>query len=163
MNLNPFEYMSVTQAIQLILAPAVMINACGLLLLGISNKFSAILNRIRALNEEKRKLILRSAEREFHPLENQRVESISRQLPGLLRRAKLVQDSLLCYFMAVGLFIGTSMVIGVDFFFPNPVFRYFVIGMFLTGMILVLAGVVFAVLDTVRGFAIVRFEVTVDE
>jgi len=42
------------KAIQLMLAPAVMISACGLLLLGINNKHSSITNRIRLLNEERR-------------------------------------------------------------------------------------------------------------
>src|SRR5512135_788569 len=125
MNPFPFEQMTVTQAIQLILAPAVMINACGLLLLSISNKFSSVLNRIRALNEEKRKLTLHAADRVMHPLENQRIESIARQLKGLLERARLVQRSLLCYFTAIGLFIVTSMIIGIDFFFPTPLSRYF--------------------------------------
>ena len=43
---------SVIQIIQLILAPAVMINACGLLLLATSSKYSSVLNRIRLLNDE---------------------------------------------------------------------------------------------------------------
>jgi len=47
---------SIIQVIQLILAPAVMINACGLLLLATSNKYSSVLNTIRRLNEEKRRL-----------------------------------------------------------------------------------------------------------
>ncbi len=163
MNTIPFEHMSVIQAIQLILAPGVMINACGLLLLGISSKFSSILNRIRALNEEKRKLVLHAADRDMHPLENQRIESIARQLKSLLMRAKLVQRALLCYFTAVGLFVITSMIIGADFFFPSSVSRYLVFGTFLTGMVLVFAGVVLAVLDAVRGYHIARFEVTVEE
>jgi len=43
------------KTIQLMLAPAVMISACGLLLLGISNKYSSITNRLRILNEERRR------------------------------------------------------------------------------------------------------------
>lgn len=42
--------------IQAMLAPGIMISACGLLLLGINNKYSIVVNRIRVLEEEKRKL-----------------------------------------------------------------------------------------------------------
>jgi hypothetical protein len=157
------ENLSVIQAIQLILAPGVMINACGLLLLGISNKFSSVLNRIRALTEEKRRLILNAAEREFHPAENQRIESIARQVAGLLNRARVIRNAIFCYLASVGLFVGTSLLIGVDYFLPTLQLRYLILGSFLSGMITVFLGVIFGVLDTMKGFNIVKFEVQVDE
>ncbi len=43
--------------IQIMLAPGLMISACGLLLLGMNNKYSLVVNRIRLLNEERRKFI----------------------------------------------------------------------------------------------------------
>jgi len=46
---------SIVNLIQSMLAPGVMINASGLLLLGMNNKYSAVVSRIRLLNEEKRK------------------------------------------------------------------------------------------------------------
>jgi hypothetical protein len=39
--------------IQAMLAPGIMISACGLLLLGTNNKYSLVVNRIRVLEEEK--------------------------------------------------------------------------------------------------------------
>ncbi len=163
--MNPIlsENLSVIQVIQLILAPGIMINACGLLLLGISNKFTSVLNRIRALTEEKRRMILHAAEREFHPIENQRIESISRQLHGLLKRAQLIRNSVFCYLIAVGLFVATSLFIGIDYFISQLEVRYLILGAFLSGMIVVFVGVIFGVLDTTKGFKIVQFEVQVDE
>ena len=46
----------IVQLIQGMLAPGLMISACGLLLLGMNNKYSLVVNRIRLLNEEKRKI-----------------------------------------------------------------------------------------------------------
>ena len=163
--MNPLlnEHISVIQVIQLVLAPAVMISACGLLLLGISNKFSTILNRIRALNEEKRKLFLRAGKEDFQPVENQRLESISMQIERLLRRARLVRNSLFCYFVAVALFVATSLLIGLDFFVQVVQLRYLIIGSFLLGMLTMFFGVIYGVLDTLRGYEIVKFEVEVDE
>jgi hypothetical protein len=163
MNSNISENLSVIQAIQLILAPGVMISACGLLLLGINNKFTSVLNRIRALTEEKRKIIINAAEREFIPSEIQRIESITRQLTGLLNRAKLIRNSIFCYLCAVGLFVVTSLFIGADYFQPMLQLRYLILGTFLSGMVIVFVGVIFGVLDTMKGYNIVKFEVQVDE
>jgi hypothetical protein len=163
MNSNISENLSVIQAIQLILAPGVMISACGLLLLGINNKFTSVLNRIRALTEEKRKIIINAAEREFIPAEIQRIESITRQLTGLLNRAKLIRNSIFCYLCAVGLFVVTSLFIGADYFQPMLQLRYLILGTFLSGMVIVFVGVIFGVLDTMKGYNIVKFEVQVDD
>lgn len=163
MNPNLSENLSVIQAIQLILAPGVMISACGLLLLGISNKFTSVLNRIRILTEEKRKIILNATERDFHPAENRRIKSITRQVAGLLNRARLIRNSVFCYLCAVGLFVVTSLLIGADYFVPMLLLGYLILGMFLGGMVVVFVGVIFGVFDTMKGFNIVKFEVQVDE
>jgi hypothetical protein len=163
MNPNLSENLSVIQAIQLILAPGVMISACGLLLLGISNKFTSVLNRIRILTEEKRKIILNASERNFLTTEVQRIESITRQVAGLLKRAQLIRNSVFCYLCAVGLFVVTSLLIGADYFVPMLQLRYLILGTFLSGMVVVFVGVIFGVLDTTKGFNIVKFEVQVDE
>ena len=163
MNPNFSENLSVIQAIQLILAPGVMISACGLLLLGISNKFTSVLNRIRILTEEKRKIILNAAARDFLTTEIQRIESITRQVAGLLLRAQLIRNSVFCYLCAVGLFVVTSLLLGADYFVPMLQLRYLILGTFLSGMVVVFVGVIFGVLDTTKGFNIVKFEVQVDE
>jgi hypothetical protein len=163
MHPNLSENLSVIQVIQLILAPGIMINACGLLLLSISNKFTSVLNRIRALTEEKRKLMLNASQREFYPIENQRIESVSRQVSGLLNRARLIRNAVFCYLGAVGLFVTTSLFIGMDYFASILQFRYFILGAFLLGMVVVFIGVIFGVLDTMKGYNIVKFEVQVDE
>ena len=163
MNPNYSENLSVIQAIQLILAPGVMISACGLLLLGINNKFTSVLNRIRILTEEKRKIIHNAAEREILTHEIQRSESITRQVAGLLVRAQLIRNSVFCYLCAVGLFVITSLLIGADYFVPMLQLHYLILGTFLGGMVVVFVGVIFGVLDTTKGFNIVKFEVQVEE
>jgi len=95
------ESHSVIQVIQLILAPAVMINACGLLLLATSNKYSMVLNRIRLINDEKRKLMKKAGEPTFE--ENLRLESVARQIEHLMVRARLVRNSVMCYTGAIAL------------------------------------------------------------
>jgi hypothetical protein len=163
MNPSFSENLSVIQAIQLILAPGVMISACGLLLLGINNKFTSVLNRIRSLMEEKRRMIFNASERDFLSTEIQRIESITRQVTGLLNRARLIRNSIFCYLCAVGLFVATSLLIGADYFVPLIELRYLILSMFLSGMVVVFVGVIFGVHDTLKGYNIVKFEVQVDE
>jgi hypothetical protein len=162
MGPGTIENISATQAIQLILAPGVMINACGLLLLSISSKFTTVLNRIRALTEEKRKLISRAGDQDFSRMEGRRLESVTRQITGLMTRAQLIRNAVSCYFCGVGLFVVTSLTIGIDYFAQVPVLRLLSLGTFLTGMITVFLGVVFGVRDTFKGFDVVKFEVQAD-
>jgi hypothetical protein len=63
----------------------------------------------------------------------------------------------------VGLFVTTSLFIGMDYFVSILQFRYFILGAFLLGMVVVFIGVIFGVLDTMKGYNIVKFEVQVDE
>jgi VIT1/CCC1 family predicted Fe2+/Mn2+ transporter len=157
------QSISVIEAIQLILAPAVMISACGLLMLGINSKFSTVLSRIRSLNEEKRKLRIRAGDKALTFEESQRIESIARQLARLLQRAVHVRNSLMCYIAAVALFIATSLLIGADFFIGEMRLDTVVIILFLAGMISVFLGIAYAALDTKMAYDIVRFDVQVDE
>ncbi|HTY35940.1 MAG TPA: DUF2721 domain-containing protein [Bacteroidota bacterium] len=152
---------SVIQIIQLILAPAVMINACGLLLLATSNKYSSVLNRIRLLNDEKRKLFRKAGEKNFE--ETQRLESLARQIQQLVDRARLVRDAVMCYTGAIALFIVTSLLIGFSFLIKGFQSDTAIMIAFLAGLTTILAGVVFSFLDAKRGFEIVRFDVAADD
>ncbi len=67
---------NIVEVTQLKLAPGLMISACGLLLLGMNNKYSIVVNRIRVLNDEKRKLLVRIENSETALWDNVRFESI---------------------------------------------------------------------------------------
>lgn len=157
------DSLTVIQAIQLMLAPAVMINGCGLLLLSISNKFSSVVNRVRLLNEERRKLSARASDPNFGGQENQRLESIARQLDRLLRRAWMVRNSLMCYSIAVALFVLTSLLIGFDYFVVVIQLKSVIIVSFMAGLVIFFLGVIFAALDTLKGYEIVKYDVVADE
>jgi hypothetical protein len=161
MNSGLDEGFSVIQIIQLILAPAVMINACGLLLLATSNKYSSVLNRIRLLNDEKRKLFKKAGEKNFE--ETMRLESLSRQIDRLILRARLVRNSVMCYTGGIALFIVTSLLIGTGFLIHGFESGTAIIIAFLAGVVTVLIGVVFTFLDAKTGYEIVQFDVLADE
>lgn len=150
---------NIVEVIQLMLAPGLMISACGLLLLGVNNKYSLVVNRIRLLNDEKRKILEQSGNSETALADNVRLESISIQLEKLVHRVKLVKQAVQNYTIAVALFILTSILIGMSYVFEIKNIHYFITIIFLTGMLLVLAGALFAAYETKKGHEIITLEV----
>lgn len=153
---------SIIQVIQLMLAPGLMISACGLLLLGMNNKYSLVVNRIRLLNEERRRVLGKAGDRDFTNEENIRLESISLQIEKLTLRVKLVRNAVLSYTIAVALFVVTSLLIGIQYFAVLN-FNVLITIIFLLGMLSVLAGVLYAAYETKEGYNIIQLEVKIDE
>ena len=147
---------SASNLIQLMLAPGLMISACGLLLLGMNNKYSLVVNRIRLLNEERRRMRY-----EANKVENyeQRHKSIDTQINKLIFRVSLVRNAVFSYSIAVAFFIVASLFIGYKHIMQQEEFTWMIITVFLAGMIFVLAGIIFAAVEVWKGFSIVRIEI----
>lgn len=154
---------SIVQIIQLMLAPGLMISACGLLLLGMNNKYSLVVNRIRILNEERRRALHKMGENEFTLQENVRFESITKQLERLTFRVRLVRNAVLSYTIAVALFVLTSLLIGIGYLLDITKLNSSITIFFLLGMTSVLVGVLFAAFETYKGYEIVKYEVESEE
>ena len=92
--------------VQSMVTPAVMISACGLLLLSVSNKLGRIVDRIRNLNSEDRDL---SSE-----VDTVRRLSIRNQIDFLLRRAVLLRNACGFLYLAVAVFVLTSLCVGLS-------------------------------------------------
>ena len=154
---------TIVQVIQLMLAPGIMISACGLLLLAMNNKYSLVVNRIRVMNEEKRRLIVKAGEREFTYEENIRLHSLAKQLAALGFRVRLVRNSVLANTIAIGFFVLTSLCIGLEYVLGQENLYYVVTFLFLAGMLTVLAGVIYSAYESIKGYEIIRFEVITEE
>jgi len=152
-----------SRIIQLMISPAVMISACGLLLLGANNKYSSVLNRIRLINDEKRRLIMKAGGRDLTSEESLRLESTARQLEDLSIRARHVRNSVLSYTIAVAFFVVSSLLIGLALFQGFVEIHFVSTAAFLIGMIMVFAGVVFGVLESKKGYEIVQLEIHAEE
>jgi hypothetical protein len=158
------EQTTALSAIQSILAPALGISAVGLLLLGLNSRYSNIINRIRLLNDERRrfnKLISENVELSF--TDNARYMSIRSQTQGLLERSKLVRNAILFHQFAIGLFVLTSVTIGFNVFLPLSFPQSITLVMFMGGMLCVLGGVINAALEIHRSHKIVLIDVNAEE
>ena len=151
-------------AIQGMLAPALGISAVGLLLLGLNNRYSILVNRIRLLNEERRKY-LRHLQQHDH-LEygdNIRFMSISNQSTELLIRSRLVRNAILSMQTAIALFVLTSVLIGVTLLVSADMMKILPLAGFVCGMLCVLSGILFAGREVHRSYRIVLLEVKGDD
>jgi hypothetical protein len=146
------------ELIQSMLAPGIMISACGLLLLGTNNKYSLVVSRIRILDEEKRKLKFSETSTTLSPAELDRGRNIEEQLQLFYRRIHFVRNAVLAYTVAVALFILTSVLIGLDFALETDL-NQVALGGFLLGMLSVLTGSMYMAREIVWGYRIVGIEV----
>ncbi|MBI5216495.1 MAG: DUF2721 domain-containing protein [Ignavibacteriae bacterium] len=152
------------QAIQAILAPALGISAVGLLLLGLNNRYSLIISRIRQLNDEKRRFTQRLLEKtELSYMENSRFMSIRQQSEELFARSKIVRNAILSLQTSIGLFVLSSVAIGLSMVIEAEVFRLVPLFLFILGMIVVFIGILYAALDVYRAYHIVLLEMRAEE
>lgn len=147
----------IVQLIQGMLAPGLMISACGLLLLGMNNKYSLVVNRIRLLNEEKRKVFHQD---KIDENDSNRLSNIELQISHLIERISLVRNAVFSYSMAVALFIVSSVLIGLTINSRPSAFDWLIVAFFYAGMLAVFVGIVFAAIEVWKGYRIVKIEIS---
>jgi hypothetical protein len=156
--------MEITQTIQSILAPAIMISSCGLLLLGLNNRYSSVINRIRLLNNERRKYVeifLSDEQMSFH--ENARLQSLLKQIDHLMTRCKYVRNAIVLIISAIGLFVVTSLLISINFIADLHYFQNIALYVFILGMLSVCTGMCFAGIEVILAYKIAIIEVKAEE
>lgn len=150
---------NVTQVIQAILAPALLISSCGLMLLALNNRYSNIIGRIRLLGSEKRKLIealLKEEELDYH--QNVRFRSIEKQLNELLKRCRLVRNAILCKIAGVAMAVLTSLFIALGYFLDMQLMHNIALNIFVLGMLFVGIGVFSFGAEVIIGYKIAELE-----
>ncbi len=92
------------------LTPAVLISACGTLILSTSNRLSRVVDHVRELSDQFEQLARGKPE---EPFAVEKRALLFRQLDRLTVRARLLQLSLSGFYVAVGIFVATSGSIGI--------------------------------------------------
>ncbi len=91
------------------ITPAVLISACGTLILSTSNRLGRATDRVRRFADRLRALGTATPDDEDATLERQMILAL---LPVAMRRARLIHRGLTVFYLAVGVFVLTSLVIG---------------------------------------------------
>jgi ABC-type transport system involved in cytochrome c biogenesis permease component len=150
----------IVSIIQAMLAPGIMISACGLLLLGMNNKYSLVVTRIRALSDEKRKLIYGPKQGNLNKDEEKRLDNINMEIDLFANRVVLVKKAVTSYYIAVALYIFASLLIGFNFISDQEITNILALIFFLGGMVSVVVGVYYAAQEIKKGLEIVKIEIT---
>src|SRR6185295_1020716 len=96
------------------ITPAVLISACGSMILSTSSRLGRVVDRVRALSDKLEELARKNA---GETKERQGV--IFAQLDMLTSRARILQRSMVVFYLATGLFVATSVAIGLVGFASN--------------------------------------------
>lgn len=153
-----------TAFIQTIIAPAVMISSCGLIFLALVNRYASINNRIRLLNDERRRLLTaHSEERELGYMESVRLGSIEKQLDNFLNRGKMLRNALTFIIGGIFFFVASSLALAGMLLFPFFAWKLVPLVIFLLGMISLFIGVFIAAVEIRRSFSNIILEVKTDE
>ena len=96
------------------ITPAVLISASGTMILSTSTRLGRVVDRVRSLSDRLQELPHDDTKTEF--LEEKRAMLFD-QLDKLTSRSRLLQRALTTFYLAVGVFVATSVAIGVVSFF----------------------------------------------
>lgn len=93
------------------ITPAVLISACGALILSTSARLGRVVDRVRALSDRFEELAQDGGHEKM--LYEERRAVIFDQLDRLTNRARLLQRSMTVFYLALGSFVMTSVAIGL--------------------------------------------------
>jgi hypothetical protein len=105
------QFSSAIAVLTAMITPAVLISACGSMILSTSSRLGRVVDRVRALSDRLEQLTKEKREGELTFPERQAV--IFEQLDKLTSRARILQRSMVTFYLGLGMFVATSVAIGV--------------------------------------------------
>jgi hypothetical protein len=146
------------KTIQLIIAPAVMVTACGVLLTGMIGHYEAINDRIRSLAAERLDLALLVPFAGHEHRAEERLGEIDHQLPMLLHRHQQVHNAILLSYGAVTVLVASMFVIAAAALAHSSILGTVALFVLLGGTAALLAGGWFMATEIRRSHTSVAFE-----
>jgi len=148
--------------IQQLVAPAVMIPACGLLLLSSTARMNTVLARIRAFHRERLDVWRSDADEGTRDdwVRTLRLEGLQRQTDRMLVRSALLRATMLQLFCAVTCNLLTMIGLGLRLVFGSEPIGIYVasVWVFIAGVVCMIGAMVTSVLEVARILETVRYE-----
>jgi len=92
------------------ITPAVLISACGSMILSTSVRLGRVVDRVRSLSDRLEEIVHDDEQTEMN---KERQAVIFEQLDKLTSRARILQRSMVTFYLSLGAFVATSVAIGV--------------------------------------------------
>jgi hypothetical protein len=151
MNPNSTELMLSMQV------PGIMIVAASILLFSTNSRYSLVVDRIRLLMEE------RAANAEKSAFGNEgmsKLDKIELQISHLISRISMVRITIVSYSAALLFFSTSCVMIGIRSNFDVNGYFWVTLSFFFAGLIGIINGTVFSVIEVFKGYRIVHIEIS---
>jgi hypothetical protein len=144
--------------------PIIVISACGLLCLAFYNRLSGLVSRLRIFHRERLKeqeeLGRQRASDQPDPatmmLHQEMLEALEVQSKHVIHRAHLIRRGLSCFLLTIACLSVCSLVLGLSVLWPRLIVAAVVF--FISGMTLLVVGVIFAMQELYRALQPVELE-----
>ncbi|PSB24322.1 DUF2721 domain-containing protein [Stenomitos frigidus] len=131
---------AVVKTINLIIAPVVMLTACGIMLNGLMVRYSWLSDRVRSVHQERLNLL--DLDWNQHKSKGERLDHLNHLLPDLLRHHHQVHDVLVLIYLSILVFMLDMLVIALAVSYDVRWLHQLVVIVFLVGISILLAGMV---------------------
>lgn len=166
----------VAQTIQLILAPAVMVTACAIMLGSLLAHYGAINDRLRAFARERLEIWQSSttslattrpgdsalsgdsASSMREAFITERLREIDAQLPELLRRHTMLRNAVLFGYVAVVSFLTSMVIIALAALIQSTIVAFAALLIFLAGTAILLIGMLLTTIEIRISHQAVQYE-----
>src|ERR1700752_3545104 len=126
------------------ITPAVLISACGSMILSTSSRLGRVVDRGRRLSDRLEDM---AARHERGPALIERQASIFQQLDKLTSRARILQRCMVTFYLSLGMFVATSVAIGVVAFSGRPRYNLIPVGLGIAGACFLFYGSILLILE----------------
>ncbi len=144
------------QLIHSMLVPGILIVAASILLFSTNSRYSMIVDRIRLLKSERGK-----DQGSIPPQTGERNDrdKIDLQISHLIHRISMVRITIVSYSSAVLFFAVSCVLISVKSNFEVNGYFWVTIGFFFAGLLSIINGVIFSVIEVFKAHRIVHIEI----
>lgn len=142
--------------------PIVVISASGLLCLAFYNRLAAIVSRLRLFQRERlqqqelRDRAVAAKDTSTAVRHERLLDLLADETENVTKRAHLIRSTLMLFLLAIAALVVCSLMCGVTAVWKSAI--YPAVAMFVTGMLLLLAGVICAILEIKMSLGPVELE-----
>lgn len=147
---------AMSQLIQFIIAPVVMISTCGLILNGIVQQYGSVDDRLRGMMRERMALL---SKEETTLIDDDRIVQIDAQAPIIVQRHKQLHNAIMLLYIAIVILVSSMFVIAVATILENALISGAALVLFMAGTAVMLIAVLVTIFEVRQSLRALYYEV----